>query len=207
MIRKKLGILVFDEIEVLDFTGPFEVFSVARLNEESRRSEPSPFEVTLIAQFDRPIVAAGGLKVLPDTTFDDCPPLDVLLVPGGLGTRWEMHNEKLLSFVQQRASQVELLASVCTGALILASAGLLDGLTATTHWHSLELMQELFPTVNVEGEARVVRDGKVMTSAGIAAGIDMALDILADYYGEDVARYTASYMEYPYPNTLLHNST
>lgn len=207
MIRKKLGILVFDEIEVLDFTGPFEVFSVARLNEESRRSEPSPFEVTLIAQFDRPIVAAGGLKVLPDTTFDDCPPLDVLLVPGGLGTRWEMHNEKLLSFVQQRASQVELLASVCTGALILASAGLLDGLTATTHWHSLELMQELFPTVDVEGEARVVRDGKVMTSAGIAAGIDMALDILADYYGEDVARYTASYMEYPYPNTLLHNST
>ncbi len=198
MIRKKLGILVFDEIEVLDFAGPFEVFSVARLNEESRRSEPSPFEVILIAQFDRPVVAAGGLKVLPDTTFGDCPPLDVLLVPGGLGTRWEMHNEKLLSFVQQRAAQVELLASVCTGALILASAGLLDGLTATTHWHSLQLMQELFPAVDVDGEARVVRDGRVMTSAGISAGIDMSLDILADYYGEDVAKFTASYMEYSY---------
>lgn len=206
MIRKKLGILVFDEIEVLDFAGPFEVFSVARLNEESRRSEPSPFEVILIAQFDRPVVAAGGLKVLPDTTFGDCPPLDVLLVPGGLGTRWEMHNEKLLSFVQQRAAQVELLASVCTGALILASAGLLDGLTATTHWHSLQLMQELFPAVDVDGEARVVRDGRVMTSAGISAGIDMSLDILADYYGEDVAKFTASYMEYPYSNTLLHDS-
>ena len=200
MIRKKLGILVFDEIEVLDFTGPFEVFSVARLNEESRRSEPSPFEVILIAQFDRPVVATGGLKVLPDTTFSDCPPLDVLLVPGGLGTRWEMHNEKLLSFVRQRAEQVELLASVCTGALILASAGLLDGLTATTHRHSLQLMQELFPAVDVDDEARVVRDGKFMTSAGISAGIDMSLDILADYYGEDVAKFTASYMEYPYPN-------
>lgn len=198
-MRKKLGILIFDEVEVLDFSGPFEVFSVARLNEESRRSEPSPFEVVLIAQFDRPVMATGGLKVIPDTTFEHCPSLDLLIVPGGLGTRWEMHNEKLLDFVRQRAPQLELLASVCTGALILASAGLLDGLTATTHWHSLQLLHELFPSIDVDRQARVVLDGKVMTSAGIAAGIDMSLDILARYFGEDVARFTASYMEYPYP--------
>ncbi|WP_461517390.1 DJ-1/PfpI family protein [Porticoccus sp.] len=198
MIRKKLGILVFDEIEVLDFAGPYEVFSVARLNEESRRSEPSPFEVILIAQFDRPVVATGGMKVLPDTTFEHCPPLDVLIVPGGLGTRWEMHNEKLLDFVRQRAPQLELLASVCTGALVLGSAGLLDGLTATTHWHSLQLMHELFPSIDVDRQARVVLDGKVMTSAGISSGIDMSLDILARYFGDDVARFTASYMEYSY---------
>ncbi len=202
MIRKKLGILVFDEIEVLDFAGPYEVFSVARLNEESRRSEPSPFEVILIAQFDRPVVVTGGMKVLPDTTFEHCPPLDVLIVPGGLGTRWEMHNEKLLDFVRQRAPQLELLASVCTGALVLGSAGLLDGLTATTHWHSLQLMHELFPSIDVDRQARVVLDGKVMTSAGISSGIDMSLDILARYFGDDVARFTASYMEYPYPCIL-----
>lgn len=199
MVRKKLGILIFDEVEVLDFSGPFEVFSVARLNEESRRTDPSPFDVMLVAQFDRPVVASGGMKVLPDTTFEDCPPLDLLMVPGGLGTRWEMHNEKLLSFVRARAEQVELLASICTGALILASAGLLDGRTATTHWHSLQLLGELFPSIDVDCQARVVRDGNIMTSAGISAGIDMSLDILAAYFGDEVARFTASYMEYPYP--------
>lgn len=199
MVRKKLGILIFDEVEVLDFSGPFEVFSVARLNEESRRTDPSPFDVMLVAQFDRPVVAAGGMKVLPDTTFEDCPPLDLLMVPGGLGTRWEMHNEKLLSFVRARAEQVELLASICTGALILASAGLLDGRTATTHWHSLQLLGELFPSVDVDDQARVVRDGNIMTSAGISAGIDMSLDILAAYFGDEVARFTATYMEYAYP--------
>jgi transcriptional regulator GlxA family with amidase domain len=202
-MRKKLGILVFDEVEVLDFSGPFEVFSVARLNEESRRSEPSPFDVVLVAQFDRPVIATGGLKVLPDTTFEHCPPLDVLLVPGGLGTRWEMHNEKLLSFLRARAEEVELLASICTGALILGSAGLLDGRTATTHWHSLQLLGELFPSIDVDCQARVVRDGNIMTSAGISAGIDMSLDILASYFGDEVARFTASYMEYSYPGAEI----
>ncbi len=196
--RKRLGILVFDEIEVLDFSGPYEVFSIVRLDEETRRSEPSPFDILLVSQFDKPVVATGGLKVLPDVTFENCPNLDVLIVPGGLGTRWEMHNEKLLNFLKQQAEGVELLASVCTGALLLASAGLLYGLTATTHWHSLQLLQELFPDIDVERHARVVKDGKVMTSAGISAGIDLSLEILAGYFGEEVARFTASYMDYPF---------
>ena len=199
MAQKKLGILIYDEVEVLDVGGPYEVFSVARLDEETRRSEPSPFDISLLSQFDRPVVASGGMKLLPDATLDDCPPLDVLLVPGGLGTRWEIHNEVLLGFIRQQAQQVELLAAVCTGALILGSAGLLDGRTATTHWHSLQLMKELFPSVDVDPCARVVRDGRVMTCAGISAGIDLSLEVLALYYGEEVAGFTANYMEYPYP--------
>jgi len=199
MRRKRLGIIIFDAIEVLDFCGPFEVFSVTRLDESRRREEPSPFEILLIAQHRRPVTATGGMKVIPDVTFDDCPDLDILVVPGGWGTRGEMHNEAMLSFVRCRALRVERLASVCTGALILASAGLLDGLRATTHWQSLAMMQESFPRVAVDGASHVVEAGKIITSAGIAAGIDMALRVVAGYFGETVARATARHMEYPFP--------
>ncbi|TCT19710.1 DJ-1/PfpI family protein [Thiobaca trueperi] len=199
MNRKHLGIVIFEEIEILDFCGPFEVFSVTRLDENRRREEPSPFDVSLIAQFRQPVTTTGGMKVIPDFTFDDCPALDMLIIPGGWGTRQEMRNEAMLSFVRSRAPDVETLASVCTGALILGSAGLLDGLCATTHWRSLQMMQELFPRVTVDTGSRVVKAGKVMTSAGISAGIDMALRIVAESCGEDIARSTARYMEYPFP--------
>jgi len=199
MDRKRLGIVVFDEIEVLDFCGPFEVFSVTRLNEERRREEPSPFEVLLVSQFNRTITTTGGMKVQPDFTFENCPALDILIVPGGWGTRSEMNNEAMLSFVRARAMNVEILASVCTGALILGSAGLLDGLRATTHWRSLQMMQELFPEVTVDSESHVIQQGKIITSAGISAGIDMALHIVSYYHGENVSRSTARHMEYPFP--------
>ena len=201
MNRKRLGIVVFDEIEVLDFCGPFEVFSVTRINEERRLEEPSPFEVLLISQFNRTVTTTGGMKVVPDVTFDNCPPLDILVVPGGWGTRSEMHNETMLSFVRARATNVETLASVCTGALILGNAGLLDGLRATTHWRSLQMMRELFPKVTVDSESHVVQQGKIITSAGISAGIDMALHVVANSYGEDIARLAARHMEYPFPET------
>jgi transcriptional regulator GlxA family with amidase domain len=201
MDRKRIGIVIFDDVEVLDFCGPFEVFSVTRLIEERRREEPSPFEVLLVAEFDGPVTTSGGMKVLPDITFDSCPPLDILVVPGGWGTRIEMKKDAMLSFVVARAAQVETLASVCTGSLILGSAGLLDGLRATTHWRSLGLMQELFPNVTVESESHVVEQGKVITSAGISAGIDMALRVVARYCGETVARSTARHMEYPFPES------
>jgi transcriptional regulator GlxA family with amidase domain len=201
MNRKRIGIIIFDDIEVLDFCGPFEVFSAARLDERRRREEPSPFEVLLVAQFDGPVATAGGMKVLPDFTFDTCPPLDILVVPGGWGTRREMNNDVMTSFVVSRAAQVETLASVCTGSLILGSAGLLDGLRATTHWRSLGLMQELFPKVTVDSDSRVVEQGKLITSAGISAGIDMALRVVGRYWGEAVARSTARHMEYPFPES------
>ncbi len=201
MNRKQLGIIVFDEIEVLDFCGPFEVFSVTRLNEERRREELSPFEVFLVSQSSQPITTTGGMKVIANFTFDNCPTLDLLVVPGGWGTRREMHNEAMLSFIRSRAPTVETLASVCTGSLILGSAGLLDGLCATTHWRSLQMMQETFPKVTVDSKSHVVKAGKMITSAGISAGIDMALQIVADCFGEGIARATARHMEYPFPET------
>ena len=201
MNRKKLGIVLFENIEVLDFCGPFEVFSVTRLDESHRREEPSPFDVLLVAQFSQPVTTTGGMVVLPHFTFGDCPPLDILVVPGGWGTRKEMDNEAMLSFVRAHAPRVETLASVCTGALILGKAGLLDGLRATTHWRSLQLMQESFPKVTVDTKSHVVKAGKIISSAGISAGIDMALMVVADHCGEQIARATARHMEYPFPES------
>ena len=201
MNRKQVGILLFDNIEVLDFCGPFEVFSVTRLDEEKRREEPSPFNVFLVAASKAPIVTTGGMKVLPDYALDDCPAMDILVIPGGWGTRKEMHNERLLGWIADRAGRVETLTSVCTGALLLGKAGLLDGKRATTHWRSLDWMQELFPKTTVEKQLHFVEDGTLLTSAGISAGIDMALRVVARYFGEAVARGTAKNMEYPYPES------
>jgi transcriptional regulator GlxA family with amidase domain len=201
MNRKQVGILVFENIEVLDFCGPFEVFSVARLNEEIRREESSPFNVFLVAATKEPVVTTGGMRVLPDFGLEDCPALDVLVVPGGWGTRKEMNNEPLLRWIADRSRQAEILSSVCTGALMLGKAGLLDGKRATTHWRSLDWMQELFPTTTVERHLRVVEDGALFTSAGISAGIDMALKVVSRYFGDAVARATARHMEYPFPES------
>src|SRR5437667_4693606 len=199
MKRRLVGILIFPDVEVLDFSGPFEVFSVTRLNEERRREEPSPFKVKLIAELLAPIEASSGLRVLPDYDLDNCPPLDVLVVPGGWGTRKEINNERLIRWIAARGKEVETLTSVCTGALLLARAGLLDGLRATTHWRSLDWMRESFPAVTVESRMHVVEDGRVLTSAGISAGIDMSLRVVAHFHGEAIARATAQQMEYPFP--------
>ena len=201
MTHKRIGIVIFDDIEVLDFCGPFEVFSATRLDEERRREESSPFAVLLVSQSSRLVTTTGGMKVIPDVAFADCPPLDIVVVPGGWGARKEMHNKTLLAFVRAGALHAETLAAVCTGALILGSAGLLEGLRATTHWRSLQMMQELFPGVMVDSKSHVVKEGKIITSAGISAGIDMALHVVADHFGEDVARSTARHMEYPFPET------
>ena len=200
MTDKRVGILIFPAVEVLDFCGPYEVFSVTRLNEERRREESSPFEVLLVAQRAEPVVATGGLRVIPDVTLETCPPLDILVVPGGWGTRKEIDNQRLLTWIADRAKQVETLTSVCTGAMLLGQAGLLDGRRATTHWRSLDRMRQSFPAVTVEDKLHVVEDGHVLTSAGISAGIDMALRVVARCCGEAVGRATARHMEYPFPD-------
>lgn len=197
--RIRVGILVFDDVEVLDFCGPYEVFSTTRLDESRRRQELSPFETLLISESPEPVTASGGMRVLSDYTLGDCPPLDVLLVPGGQGVRAELSNERLLGWVSARATESETLASVCTGAMLLGEAGLLDGRRATTHWRSLDWMQESFPRVKVERNLRVVDEGAVITSAGISAGIDLSLTLTARYCGEEVARAAARHMEYPFP--------
>jgi transcriptional regulator GlxA family with amidase domain len=200
MARKRVGILIFPDVEVLDFCGPFEVFSVTRLNELLRREESSPFEVLLVAERAGTVTTTGGMKVTPDHTIDTCPPLDILVVPGGWGTRAEIKNARLLDWIKARAAQVETLTSVCTGSMLLGQAGLLDGRHATTHWRSLSWMRDAFPAVTVEEKLHVVEDGNVLTSAGISAGIDMALRVVARYHGEAVARNTARNMEYRYPD-------
>jgi transcriptional regulator GlxA family with amidase domain len=200
MTRKRVGIVVFPDVEVLDFCGPFEVFSVTRLNEDARREEPSPFEVLLVAEQAGPVTATGGLKVVADHTLETCPPLDILVVPGGWGTRREIKNARLLAWIGERAKQVQTLTSVCTGSMLLGEAGLLDGRRATTHWRSLDWMRRSFPAVTVEDKLHVVEDGHVLTSAGISAGIDMALRVVAREHGEAVARNTARNMEYRYPD-------
>jgi len=197
--RRHVGILVFPEVEVLDFCGPFEVFCTTRLDEDRRREEPSPYEVLLVADQGGVVVATGGLKVVADHALDDCPPLDVLVVPGGWGTRREMSNDRLIAWIAGRGRRVTTLTSVCTGALLLGRAGLLDGRRATTHWKAVGLMRELFPAVSVLDDLHVVEDGEVITSAGISAGIDLALRVVSRHNGEAVARATARHMEYPFP--------
>jgi transcriptional regulator GlxA family with amidase domain len=198
-VTRRVGILIFPDVEVLDFCGPFEVFSTTRLDEARRREEPSPYEVALVAERPDIVVATGGLKVLPDRTLEDGPDLDVLVVPGGWGTRREMQNDRLLAWIVGHSRRVGTLASVCTGALLLGRAGLLDGRRATTHWRALDLLRESAPTATVVADERVVADGDVITSAGISAGIDLALRVVARHHGEAVARATARHMEYPFP--------
>jgi transcriptional regulator GlxA family with amidase domain len=200
MTRHRVGILVFPEVEVLDFCGPFEVFSVARLDEARRREELSPFEVLLVAERREVVTATGGLKVVPDHDFATCPQLDILVAPGGWGTRAEAGNAALVGWLRRQAAGAKLVTSVCTGSFLLGAAGLLAGRPATTHWRSLDRMRDAFPSVAVDSDRQVVEAGNVLTSAGIAAGIDMALRVVEKVCGEAVARGAARHMEYPYPD-------
>ncbi len=199
MTRRVVGILVFDEVEVLDFCGPFEVLSTTRLDESRRREDQSPYDVLLVAETPDVVVASGGLKVVPDRTPEDCPALDVLVVPGGWGTRREIGNRRLMDWIARVGGEVETLASVCTGSMLLGMAGLLDGRRATTHWKAIPWMRQSLPGVAVVEDEHVVEDGRVLTSAGISAGIDLALRLVARQHGEEIARATARHMEYPYP--------
>ena len=192
---RNVAILIFDEVEVLDFCGPFEVFSIA-----GRRGDTTPFNVYTVAESGRPVSARNNLSVNPAHTFSDCPRPDILLVPGGYGTRKEMHNEVLTGWVRSRAEEAELLLSVCTGALILAKAGLLGGLSATTHHGAMNLLRETAPETSVLESERVVDNGKVVLSAGISAGIDMSLHVVSRVLGARQAEETARYMEYEWVN-------
>jgi transcriptional regulator GlxA family with amidase domain len=141
IIPLTVGILIFDQVEVLDVAGPFEVFSTTRLNEERRLEESSPFKVILVSEKPGQVLAIGGLRLTPDVTFHNCPDLDLLMVPGGLGTRKEVNNDTLLKWIAARVvSKTKLTASVCTGSSLLGKAGLLDGREATTHWRAFDFL-------------------------------------------------------------------
>lgn len=186
-----VGILLFDEVEVLDFAGPFEVFSVT-----GRRTNLEAFRVVAVAERPGPVTARNGLSVNPAHSFAECPPLDILVVPGGFGTRALLKRPEVLHWVATRAAEAQLVLSVCTGALVLGAAGLLNGQSATTHHLAIEELRSAAPTATVHPDRRIVDNGRVILSAGVSAGIDMSLHVVAKLFGTDVARETARYMEY-----------
>ena len=192
------GILIFEGVEILDFAGPFEVFSRTRLvpGAASRRSEESaPFNVFTVAKSRAPIQTTGNLEVVPHHGFADAPRIDLLLVPGGWGTRPLLDDRETLGWIRGVAATARLTTSVCTGSLLLAKIGLLAGRRATTHWAALDLLESLDAGVKVERALRVVDDG-IISSAGVASGIDMAFYVVETLFGKAVADETARYIEY-----------
>ena len=201
MPQLNVAILIFENVEVLDFAGPFEVFSRTRTTPgtDSRRSEDSaPFRVFTVAPEPGVLRATGGLQVVPDCGFRDVPAIDILVVPGGFGTRPLLEDAVTLAWIRDTAATAKLVTSVCTGSLLLARAGLLDGHRAITHWAAIDLLEQVGGgKVTVERGKRWVEDG-VVTSAGVAAGIDMAFAVVASICGREVAEETARYIEYPW---------
>ena len=198
MKKINVGIFIFDEVEVLDFAGPFEVFSRTRLlkGAESRRSNDSaPFNPFTVSIDTKPLTATGGLKIIADYTFNNFPKIDILIVPGGYGTRTLLNNEILLKWIKAVSDKANITASVCTGSLLLAKAGLLDGKRATTHWGAIEALKSISKDIQVITERRVVND-EIITSAGVSSGIDMAFMIVENLYGEEVSSDTAKYIEF-----------
>jgi transcriptional regulator GlxA family with amidase domain len=194
IMTRNVAILIFDEVEVLDFCGPFEVFGVAGLLSTGER----PFYVYTIAEKSEPVSARNGLSINPNFTIAGCPQPDILLVPGGWGTRVVIHNEALVNWVREQAGRAELLLSVCTGALVLAKAGLLEGLSATTHFQAFQELRDLAPNTTLCLDQRYVDNGQIVLSAGISAGIDMSLYVVARLLGEERANETARHMQYDY---------
>lgn len=191
------GIFVFNEVEVLDFAGPFEVFSRTRTEPgvQSRRSNAgAPFNVYTVGKTKAPLVATGGLQIVPKFDFADCPHIDLLVVPGGWGTRTLLNDEDTVAWIKRTASNAQKVTSVCTGALLLAKAGLLRGKKATTHWGASDALRSVDPTIEVTRERFV--DQGIITSAGISAGIDMALYVVEQLLGAQISTDTAAYMEY-----------
>ena len=198
MDKWNVGILIFDDVEVLDFAGPYEVFSRTRLEPgaAARRSEETaPFRVFTVAKTAAPVATTGGLRVIPHYGFADAPAIDLVVVPGGWGTRALLQDAETLAWIRGTATRARKVTSVCTGSLLLAKTGLLEGRHATTHWGALDTLDALQAGVHVEREHRVVDDG-IVTSAGVASGIDMAFYVVESLFGREVADETAHYIEY-----------
>ena len=175
---RHLGIVLFDDVEELDAVGPWEVLAFW-----TRTFPGDGFAVTCLSRQGGPIRCAKGLTITAHHSFADAPSLEVLLHPGGQGTRPLLRDDAHLAWVRRQRENVPLMTSVCTGSLVYAAAGLLRGRPATTHWASLDLLAELDPTIDVRSDDRYVDDGDVVTSAGVSAGIDMALHLVARLAG------------------------
>jgi transcriptional regulator GlxA family with amidase domain len=190
----RVGILLFPDVEVLDFAGPFEVFSVAARITRHARTSPV-FEVATVAARPEPVRARHGLMVTPSHGFADAPAFDLFVVPGGVVTQ-PIGDAETLAYLTAAAAHAALTASVCTGAFLLARIGRLDGRRATTHWEDIPEFRETFPAVSVVEGVAFVDEGAIVTSAGISAGIEMSLHLVGRILGEEAARRTARQMQY-----------
>lgn len=189
MSEFSVGIVLFEDAEELDWAGPWEVFSMAAMDRDDLR-------VVTVAQTTDPVRCAKGLRVLPDHSFEDCPKLDLVLVPGGQGTRTEIDNPVMLAWLAKVGAGCTWVTSVCTGSLLLHGAGLATGRRITTHWGFIPTLRERASDAEVLENVRYVRDGNLVTAAGVSAGIDMSLWIVGQIWGVPHARRTQRYMEY-----------
>lgn len=191
-----VGIFVFPEVEVLDFAGPYEVFTTAtRVSSRRNPKADAPFQTFTVGTDSAAFTARAGLPVLPEHNFSRHPPIDLLLVPGGLVSA-ELAKPAVIEWIARTASESIITAAVCTGAFLLAQAGLLAGKAATTHWEDLDDLQRDFPELKVIAGKRWVDMGQVITSGGISAGIDMSLHLVERLAGRELAENTARQMEY-----------
>lgn len=193
--KLQIGILVFPDVEVLDFAGPFEVFSVASRIAASEIGVADPFDVRLVGASGGAVLARHGLSVVPHASFASAPALDLLIVPGGVVTQ-PLADQDTLEWVRRQDAGSALTASVCTGAFILARTGLIDGLTVTTHWDDIVELRDTHPDLTVLENVQYVDQGRIVTSAGISAGIGMSLHLVGRILGLPMARATARRMEY-----------
>lgn len=188
-----VGLFLFNEVEVLDFAGPFEVFSLA----ENPATKEKIFKVHTIAEKDAVLSARNGLKVKADFTFTNHPPLDVLIIPGGYGAeKIEIENPAALSWIRETAARTEIVASVCTGAFLLAKTGVITDQQVTTHWMDQKDLQSSYPRLKVVSGRKFIDTGKVLTSGGISAGIHLSFHLVARLTGKEIAEATARRMEY-----------
>lgn len=194
-MRRTVAILLFDDVEVLDFAGPFEVFAVT-----DELAGYQLFNVHTVASSPGTVRARNGLKIVPDHTLESAPQPNLLVIPGGNGSKALLNQPAILDWIRRKAPQTELVASVCTGARVLAKAGLLDGLRVTTHHENFAEIRALAPTASVLEDVRFTDNGRVLTAAGISAGIDLSLHIVARLHGAETAQRTAAYMEYHWTN-------
>mgnify|MGYP001010089338 CR=1 FL=1 len=191
-----IAILIFDDAEELDFVGPWEVFTMAANVIALQKLDVAKPHVFTVSQSGGPVRCAKGMRVIADHGFADAPKADVLLVPGGMGTRREVENEAMLGWIRAQAEGAAWVTSVCTGALLLTAAGPAKGKTVTTHWGFVDQLRKRGEAKAVRDDMRYVRDGNVVTAAGVSAGIDMALWLVGQIWSPDLARATQKGMEY-----------
>ena len=191
-----IGIYLFPEIEVLDFAGPYEVFTTASrvAGRQSPGTEPA-FSVFSVSAAGDPVRARAGLQIVPDFTFAGHPHIDLLVIPGGVVTG-EMEKSEVCRWISTTAASSALTASVCTGVFLLARAGVVASHRVTTHWEDIAELRSLFPGLDVVGDVRWVDEGAIVTSAGISAGIDMSLHLVERIAGRDLAAATARQMDF-----------